>query len=242
MKKFKLCSMILSAALACGSVFALPASFNSKLSAAEKTKLEKGQVLIRNLKSVKDFCITGGHAKISEAQELIKSIKPAYLAEVVQVIPYAGNEKLPEKISGLIMNVSSYAGIPYWSEKWQKYFDLYTSAEIKSSTYSGGVQTVKADLVMDPFGLINTTITSQKSSEWYYYVSTNDNTLKYSGFTVVKPGKMKSVIAVVRDGDKWILYGIGGVNAPDVFFLHDRVETSFMNRIKTFCSFFFSKL
>ncbi|MBQ5384459.1 MAG: hypothetical protein IIU46_08430, partial [Treponema sp.] len=92
------------------------------------------------------------------------------------------------------------------------------------------------------FGTINTTITSRKSSDSYYYVSTNDNKLKYSGITCVDPGKMKSIIVIVRDGNSWILYGIGAVNAPDVFFLRDRIETSFMNRIKTFCSYFFKKL
>ena len=53
---------------------------------------------------------------------------------------------------------------------------------------------------------------------------------------------MKSIIAIVKEGNSWILYGIGAVNAPDLFFLRDRIETSFMNRIKTFCSYFFKKL
>ena len=191
---------------------------------------------------MKDFSITSTNSKIVEAQDTVKAIKPAYLAEIIQVMPYAGNENLPEKLSAMIMDVSSYAGIPYWSDQWKQYFDLYSSAQIKSSAVSGGVQTVKADLVMEPFGTINTTITSRKSSDSYYYVSTNDNKLKYSGITCVDPGKMKSIIVIVRDGNSWILYGIGAVNAPDVFFLRDRIETSFMNRIKTFCSYFFKKL
>ena len=36
--------------------------------------------------------------------------------------------------------------------------------------------------------------------------------------------------------------GIGGVKAPSIFFLRDRVETSFMNRIKTMCSYFFEQM
>ncbi|MBQ1832825.1 MAG: hypothetical protein II114_03515 [Treponema sp.] len=242
MKPVKFFSMAFAVLFSFGSAFALPSVFNSKLSAAEKTSLENGQPVIRKLKSVKDFSITSTNSKIVEAQDTVKAIKPAYLAEIIQVMPYAGNENLPEKLSAMIMDVSSYAGIPYWSDQWKQYFDLYSSAQIKSSAVSGGVQTVKADLVMEPFGTINTTITSRKSSDSYYYVSTNDNKLKYSGITCVDPGKMKSIIVIVRDGNSWILYGIGAVNAPDVFFLRDRIETSFMNRIKTFCSYFFKKL
>ena len=52
---------------------------------------------------------------------------------------------------------------------------------------------------------------------------------------------MKSIVVIVRQGDSWVLYGVGAVDAPSIFFLRDRVETSFMNRIKTFCTFFFNK-
>ncbi|MBQ5400967.1 MAG: hypothetical protein IIU15_07135 [Treponema sp.] len=242
MKPIKFFSIALVAVFTGTSAFALPSIFNSKLSATDKAKLERGETVIRSLKSVKEFSITTTNSKISDAQETAKALKPAYLAEVIQILPYAGNENLPEKISKLIMDIPSYKGIPYWSEQWNKYFDLYSDAKIKSSNTSGGTQTVKADLTMEPFGLINTTITSQKTSDTYYYVSTNDNTLKYSGWTCVKPGNMKSIIAIVKEGNSWILYGIGAVNAPDLFFLRDRIETSFMNRIKTFCSYFFKKL
>ncbi len=242
MKRLKFVSLAFSVLFAAGFSFALPSGLNAKLSASERSSLEKGNVVIRNLKSVKDFCITSTDENIVQAQTTVAAIKPAYLAEVVQVLPYSGNENLPEKISKLVLNISSYAGIPYWSERHKTWFDLYSSAEIKSSSTSGGVQNIKADLVMEPFGLINTSITSQKTGNSYYYTSTNDNTLKYEGITCVKPGKMKSIICIVKDGDSWILYGIGAVNAPDVFFLRDRIETSFMNRIKTFCSYFFSKL
>ena len=53
---------------------------------------------------------------------------------------------------------------------------------------------------------------------------------------------MVSCITVFRDGDNWILYGIGGVDALKLWFIEDRVETSFINRIKTFCNFIFTKL
>jgi hypothetical protein len=53
---------------------------------------------------------------------------------------------------------------------------------------------------------------------------------------------MKSVILLFRHEDNWILYGVGGVKALKVSFLEKRIETSFINRIKTFCNFVFTKI
>ncbi len=242
MKITKIFTAALISALAMTSSFAFPSVLNQNITAAEKAKIEKNETVIRNLKSVKNFGITSTDSQILRLQDEVKTLKPSYLAEVIQVMPYKGNENLPEKISQLIMDIPSYVGIPYWSERHEKWFDLYSSATIKSSTKNGNVQNVKADLYMEPFGTINTSISCEKSGDSVYYVSTNENNLKYSGVTCVKTGKMKSIISVTRDGDDWILYGVGAVNAPDVFFLRDRIETSFMNRIKTFCSYFFKKL
>ena len=89
MKPIKFFSIALVAVFAGASAFALPSIFNSKLSAADKAKLERGETVIRSLKSVKDFSITTTNSKINEAQETAKSVKPAYLAEVIQILPYA---------------------------------------------------------------------------------------------------------------------------------------------------------
>ena len=53
---------------------------------------------------------------------------------------------------------------------------------------------------------------------------------------------MKSFIVVFRNGDKWVLYGIGAVKAPTIIGIKSRIETSFMNRIKAFCSHYCEKL
>ena len=60
--------------------------------------------------------------------------------------------------------------------------------------------------------------------------------------TVVRPEKMQSFVYAFVYNDFIVLYGIGGVNAPSVFFLRERIETSFINRIKTFCKFIFEKI
>ena len=60
--------------------------------------------------------------------------------------------------------------------------------------------------------------------------------------TCAKTNAMKSFVYAFRDGDSIILYGLGGVNAPNVIILKDKIDNSFINRVTTFCKYIFSKL
>ncbi|MBR0476390.1 MAG: hypothetical protein IJJ66_06210, partial [Treponema sp.] len=92
---------------------ALPSVFNSNLTEAQKTNLESGKTVIRNLKSTKYFSLNSSNAGAQKAMKAAKDLKPSYLAEVIQVYPYAGHENLVEKFKTLVMDIPSYAGIPY---------------------------------------------------------------------------------------------------------------------------------
>ena len=75
-------------------VFSLP--FNSLLSQKEKDDLLNGQVLIRNIDKYKNMCIEGSNPGIQKLREIVDEQNPNYLAEVIQVKPYEGNENLQE--------------------------------------------------------------------------------------------------------------------------------------------------
>ena len=218
--------------------------FNKNLTNEEKQTLQNGTVLIKNINFQKNMCLNeafSGTAK-SLVNE-IKTLSPKYLAEVIQIRPYEGNEDLPQKLESLLNNVPDYAGIPYFSEKHQQYYDLYDSAEIKETKENDSTKTIRADLEMKPFGTVDEIIEIKKIDDSILYVATNQNKLNYLGkFDCVWPQKMKICIFLIRDGENWILYGIGGVNAPRIPFFTERIETSFINRIKTFCNFIFSKI
>ena len=102
---------------------------------------------------------------------------------------------------------------------------------------------VKADMEMKPFGVIHADILINTAEDYLYYEMVNTNDLRYyDKFTAVKANRMKSAITVFRDGDNWVLYATGGVDALRVFFLTERIETSIINRIKTFCNYIFEKI
>lgn len=224
------------------SIFAEP--FNKKLSDSERQTIAGGEVLIRNISSMKDICME----KTDSTERIISTMEkldPAFAAEIIQVRPYKGNEDLKENINNALLNIEDYVGIPYFSERTQEWYELYSSAQIDSIAESEDKKTKSIDctLEMSLFGKFKSEITVEDNDSFYYYELKNKDKLVYHGkFTAVKPEKMVSCITLFRDGDNWILYAIGGVDVPKIWFLKDRIETSFMNRIKTFCNFIFQKI
>ena len=227
--------------LAMATAFADP--FNAKLTSAERARLDRGEVLIRNIDKMKNVCVNE-NANTQQLLTAMKELAPVYTAEIIQVRPYAGNEQLLSVIKKSLLDISDYAGIPYYSERTKEWYELYDSAVItKTEKLGNGRTRLLADLEMAPFGVINAEINLYEGTDYLYYDMTNLNKLRYHDrFNVIKPQKMKSAIVLFRDGERWILYAIGGVDTYKVFFLEDRVETSFINRIKTFCNFIFNKL
>lgn len=221
----------------------LPNIFNKRLSAKDRQRLENGDVVIRKMSSISKLSIASSNEGVQKGLAVAKKLKPAYVAEIIQLYPYTNNEDFPDTFERLVLDVPQYAGIPYWSERAEKWYDLYSSAKIISTLQGAQTQTVWADLEMEPFGIISTRIEAEQTASYFYYISTNTNKMRYfNRFTCVNKEKMKSIIVLFKEGDFWVLYGMGLVDAPNIFFLRDRVETSFINRIKTFCSFFFAKL
>ena len=224
-------------------VFAENLPFNKKLSEQDKKELEGGKILIRTLDYASQMCIESTNEGATRIVSDIKKLRPSYIAEIIQVRPYSGNENLPELLQKYLMNIQDYVGIQYYSVRHKKNFDLYSSANIKSDTQSGNTRTLQADLKMDPFGLISTNIQLINADTYTYYVSTNENELWYfDKFKCINPRKMISSILLFKNDDSWILYGIGAVHAAKIPFFESRIETSFINRIKTFCNFIFEKL
>ncbi len=234
--------LILVFTLFFSSLFASP--FNEKLTEDELNTLSTGQVLIKNINNKKNICLKENlFSSADELLTIMDDLNPKYLAEIIQIKPYEGNEDLPKKLETILNNIPEYAGIPYYSERHEHWYDLYDSAEITETFIENNVQTIKATLKMQPFDTVYETITLTSDENTVFYTAQNENKLRYlDKFDCIWPQKMKICILLFKDGDNWILYGIGGVNAPRIPFFTERIQTSFINRINTFCSFIFDKL
>lgn len=223
-------------------IFASP--FNEKLTPKEQEFLSTGEILIRNINYKKNICLKSELFPFAdELLSIINNLNPKYLAEIIQYKPYKGNENLPQKLEQLLNNIPEYAGIPYYSERAQAWYNLYDSAEITETFEEDNIKTIKATLKMQPFDTVYETITLKTDKETVLYTAQNENKLRYlDKFDCIWPQKMKICILLFKDGDNWVLYGIGGVNAPRIPFFTERIQTSFINRINTFCTFIFGKI
>ena len=241
-KALRVWQLVVFVCMVCATSFAKGA-FNDNLSLNERSVLSSGETLIKNTSSYKKMCLESDIPQVQKLRQLVMEMKPAYFAEVIKEYPVQGNEDLPAVFSTLVTDVPSYAGIPYFSERKQKYYDLYTWAKIISSSQEGNTLVMEALFEMKPFGEVTMRIESETGEDFFWYESTNLTLMRYyDKFDCVKPENMKSLIVVFKNDDKWILYGAGAVKAPSIFFLRDRVDTSFMNRIKAFCAYFFAKM
>jgi hypothetical protein len=242
-KKYRRIFCAAAAALVCARAVPFSANlFNNNLTAEERVKLNAGEVLIRNIGKAKNISLNPINATAKKAIAAIHDLNPSYLAEVIQIRPYKEDERIIDRIRDILLDVPSYKGIPYWSVTGQTWYELYSSAVVRSQRTQNAATVIGAELVMDPFTPIDAEITVAVEDGALFYFMENKNNLKTSGITAVKENCMNSVIIVFRDGDSLVLYGIGGVKAPTVFFLKERLERSFMNRIKTFCMFVYEKL
>ena len=239
MKKILLCFLIATVAL---PSFSLP--FNEKLSDDDVRTLEAGTVLSRNIGKYKNISIQGENPGIDRIKEEIKNLNPNYLVELLQVRPYNGNENLAQTMRAVLEDIPSYAGIQYWSVQHDRYYDLYETAEVlEKQTPDEKTTRYIADLFMEPFSTIHSIITLEQTDDYLLYTMENTNDLRFNGkFLCVKKNNMKSAILLFRDGDNWIIYGLGGCKALKVALFEERIERSFINRIKTFCNYIYEKI
>ena len=227
-------------ALTAVSAAALP--FNDKLSASDLETISKGEVLIKSIDKYKNMSIDSDNPGAERVRLIVNNLNPNYLAEIIQVKPIKGNEDLDVKISAVLEDVESYAGIPYWSVYHNRYFNLYDTAKINSITQDYNSKLIDSTIDIGPFGLTNVPIYIEKNDNFLLYQMTNNQNLNHMGITCVQKKNMKSLILLFKDGDNWVLYGIGAVKAPKLAIFEKRIERSFINKTKTFCSYVFSKI
>lgn len=216
--------------------------FNAKLSDSDKKTLESGEVLFESIGNLKNIKVNENQ-KTKQSIDVIRKLNPNHLSEIIQVRPYKGNENLVEKIAEVLGDVKNYVGIPYFSERNQKWYDLYSEAEILSIKKEKNVETIEERFYMKPFGYYTSEIKIENRGNYYFFTMKNTEKLRYyDKFDAVGNEKMQAAIVVFREGDNWVIYALGGARIIDVPFLVKRAETSFTNRIKAFTTAIFKKL
>lgn len=222
------------------SLFANP--FNEKLTDDDYQKLQNGEILIRNIDYFKNICFKNGVSEKGDfLLQTIKDLKPKYLAEVIQVKPYKDNENYEDVLEQMLYKVEDFTNIPYISNGGDEYL-LYDSAEILETKDFDDHKNLYVHMYMEPFADVYQNMNVYKNPDELLYTSKNTNKLRYlDKFDCLWPEKMLITIYLFRDGDNWIFYSVGAVNAPHVPFFTDRIRRSFIRRITTFSDFIFKQ-
>ena len=177
-------------------LFSLP--FNSKLTEEDLTKINNGEVLIKNIKYKKNMSLNKDiNALGDKLFKNMDTLEPKYLAEIIQVRPYNGNEDLPQRLEEILKAIPSYVGIPYFSERKQKWYDLYSSAEITKEETIDNITYISADVEMAPFGVIKEEIEIEKNDDGFSLFAAFHHII----FDALSNGIFKQDLQSILDGN-----------------------------------------
>lgn len=247
-RNIKICLLIVLALFSCSYLSAdMPVLDTDSFKVEEKQDLYNGKVVIRNIGKAKYISLNPINSMAEQIISSMKDLAPSYLAEIIQIRPMDGNLDLLEQLREILERVDDYTGIPYYSVQNGTWNNLYDSAEIHSFISDSQTTQMNVTFTMNPFGNVNTDIVLNMNSAalTLHYTMTNTGKVRWNNrLTCVQPQNMKTIITVFPspDNQKLILYALGGVKAPSFFFIRNRVDTAFINRIKSFCSYVFEKL
>lgn len=215
--------------------------FNSKLTEDERAVIESGDFLFHSIRKIDNIRIN----EIPETEQVISTVqevRPNYLAEIVQIIPYKGNENLVPVIARILSDVQSYIDIPYYSEQHDSWGTLFDDAAIIDALDENGKTVINGRFLMSPFEYYTSRIEIEDRGTYYFYKMQNTQKIKYRFLSAIRRENMVAAVSVFRYEDNWIVYGLGGADMIRLPFLSRRIEVAFINRIKSFASFIFQKL
>lgn len=240
---FRICTLVVLGLLAAVSAGAQaqPQLFRN-LSSEEAAAVSSGKSVFRQPAGWKDLSVPAAAPFAKDIEETVRKLGANYIGEVVLVLPKAANPDLLADLARALADVESHVGIPYWSRRHKRYFDLFDRVKVLERTGTGSEGGLTADQHMEPFDDYRARYSWSLRGDRLSFLSTNLTHLSYDGKKAVSPGEMVWRLEAYTEGDRWILYGIGAVKAFDMFgLLRDRLSASFMGRIEAFFGYMYKK-
>jgi len=95
--------------------------FNNHLSKDQLTELKKGKEVMTRLQSANNLCLNPINNEAKKNIELVQTLSPSYLMEIIKILPQAGHEDLSQQLNNTLLNIEKYNEIPYFSESHQRW-------------------------------------------------------------------------------------------------------------------------
>lgn len=229
--------------LAAGAVWAQSAASTaiSGLSPQDRATLDRGDILIRSNVSYRNLALKAAGAQADEIRRRIGELAPNYLSEVIATVP--ATDGVLEHLAASLADVKGYIGIPYWSKRWQKNFDLFDKMEIRSQAKADGGETIDVVQHMLPFDDFGARYSYRLDENSLFFWSDNTSTIMYGSHEAVQTGHMLWMLYAFKVGDTVVFYGVGGVKAWDFFgLIRGRLEASFSGRVESFMRYMAARM
>ena len=206
-----------------------------RLTEPEKAALRRGESVFRRPNVWAELSVPPSAPFAKDLKAEVRKLGANYIGEVIMLVPKAANPDLLSRLVRDLQDVESHVGIPYWSKRYEKYFDLFDRVKILERSGTAERGSLTAEEHMSPFDDYRARYEWKLEGGRLSFFSTNETHLSYDGRKAVSPGQMIWRLEAYEDGDRWVLYGIGAVKAFDMLgLLRDRLSASFMGRIEAF--------
>lgn len=215
-----------------------PAAAFRNLSADESRALAAGQTLFRQPSNWRGLSMPADAPFYKEIEDELRKGGHNYLGEVLMVLPRARAEALIPALREKLLNFEGYAGIPYWSRRNQKYYELFDWVRVSAGpapALRGPSGRLAAKHYMRPFGEYDSEYLWEFSGGALRFSGQNTTPLFYEGVRAVAPGQLIWRLRAYPLGESWVFYGLGAVKAFDMLgAMRERLSASFMGRIEAF--------
>jgi hypothetical protein len=207
----------------------------------EFAQLERGEILFRILDSYEDISFRNSDTEGEHIIDLLAEVNPNFLAETLMVVPVDEKKDNLGFIRDVLLDVTLFDDIPYFSKQKQKWYPLYQNTQVLSQTNEfPGRDSILTYHKMKPFEPQETKYIYSLQGNTFLFESRNNTNVYYKGIKAVKEGNMITFLWVQDEGDRLIVYGVGGASAFTFFGLFgSRLDDSFIGRVEAFFSWFY---
>ncbi|MBP5157832.1 MAG: hypothetical protein ILP18_08185 [Treponema sp.] len=218
--------------------------FNGLISDGDLEKLTAGEIVIRNIRDRKNMCMPRGVCPYAdEILGMFTELNPGYLAEILYMFPVEGNSdaSIIGQSDAIFSDWPLYKEVIYTDEDTGKSKHLFPEAELVKRTDRYRWKSIWTHVKMDFLAPYDTELIIKTTDDTFFFSQINQEAMKYKFVTAVRPKNMQAAICCFKYRGNWFVYALGGVKAPVIPFVRNKIDHQFIGRIEDFTVFYINR-
>lgn len=216
--------------------------FSDGLAEDELCELEAGTIVVRNIRTINKATMLRGVDSFADSLlDMFTELKPTYLAEIMYMVPIAGNANVIEQAVQVFSDYTLYKQVIYKDGDDDEGRPLFPEADLIQRVDGDNLITIDTRVRMDMLSPYNTQLVIKYSDDTFFFSQINQEPMKLGFITAVKPTKMQAAICCFQYGENWFVYALGGVKAPRIPLVRKMIEHQFISRIEDFTTFYIGR-